>query len=227
MHYCASKSHLNPATIAMESALPRNIDKQAMTEEQSEVVVIDCEHVASWSKCDDPRFEKLYREMQASFADMRYGYRVCLHEAAHAVFMELHGVKNVRFTGPEIVYDYSLNKFCGAGARATGDDEPEVAITDEYLFTRAMHAAAGGVVLRVLKGVKDKDAGDDCDYRKFETFYQKNRPSHAEPPEDVWKRAREAVVTKLGDEEIKQKVLSKAEEYVQQLYRSRGHEGRQ
>jgi hypothetical protein len=90
-----------------------------MGEEQPEVVTIDCTHVISWFKHENPQFKDLYR-MQASFADKNYGYRVCLHEATHAVFMELDGIKNVRFTGPEIIYDYITDKCLGAGGRATG-----------------------------------------------------------------------------------------------------------
>ena len=187
-------------------------------EEQPEVVTIDCTHVISLFKHENPQFKDLYRRMQASFADKNYGYRVCLHEATHAVFMELDGIKNVRFTGPEIIYNYIIDKCVGAGGRATGDDQPEVKITDDYIFERTMHAAAGGVGLRVLRGVDGKDTGEDGDYRDFKRLYDKNPPSNGEPPEALWKRAQEAVATKLKDEEIKEKILSRASEYFRQLY---------
>ncbi len=189
-----------------------------MTEEQPEVVAIDIKHAVSWFKHQDPQSKELYQRMQVSFTDRNYGYRVCLHEAAHAVFMELDGIENVRFTGPEIFYDYSIDKCVGATARATGDDHPEVAITDEYIFKRSMHAAAGGVALRVLAGVEDQDTGEGGDYPDFKRLYQKNPPSTAEPPEVFWKRAQEAVATKLGGENVKAKILSRAAEYFQQLY---------
>ncbi len=124
-----------------------------------EVVTIDCKRVVSWFKHEDPQFTELYRRMQTSFADENYGYRVCLHEAAHAVFMELDGIKNVRFTGPEIIYDRTIDRCVGAGGRATGDDQPEVEITDEYIFKRTMQMAAGGVALRMLGERKGKPRG--------------------------------------------------------------------
>lgn len=192
-----------------------------MVEDEQEVVEIDCKHVVSWFKHEDPRFKELHRRMQVSFGDKDYGYRVCLHEAAHAVFMEADGIKNVRFSGPEILYDYTTDTFVGSGGRATGDDQPEIEITDEYIFKRTMHAAAGGVALCVLAAVEGEETGEGGDYREFRRLYQKNPPKNNEPPEVLWKQAQEAVATKLNDEKIKAKILLKADEYLQQLYPAR------
>jgi hypothetical protein len=192
-----------------------------VAETQHEVVAIDCKHVVSWFKHEDSQFKELYRRMQASFEDKNYGYRVCLHEAAHAVLMELDGIKNVRFTGPEIIYDQTIDRCVGAGGRATGDDQPEVEITDEYIFQRTMHMAAGGVALRMLGGAKAEDTGEGGDYQDFKRLYRKNPPSNNEPLEVLWKRAQEAVATKLNDEMIQATFFSKADEYFQQLYPAR------
>jgi len=61
--------------------------------------------------------------MQDRFGDRQYGYRVCLHEAAHAILMEQSGIKNVHFSGPAILFDLERNPrtgFVPAGAMASG-----------------------------------------------------------------------------------------------------------
>ena len=40
--------------------------------------------------------------------------------------METDGIKNVRFTGPELLYDYTTDNYVGAERSATGNDQPEV-----------------------------------------------------------------------------------------------------
>src|SRR6266481_393745 len=54
----------------------RELDEQAMTEEQPEVVAIDIKHAVSWFKHQDPQSKELYQRMQVSFTDRNYGYRV-------------------------------------------------------------------------------------------------------------------------------------------------------
>jgi hypothetical protein len=181
-------------------------------------VEINCDHVVSWLKHEDPRFKALCNRMQTDFADRDYGYRICLHEAAHALLMELDGLKNVRFYGPEIYYNFMIDEFGANGARVHADDQPDAVVDDAYKFMATMHAVAGGVALRKLKGLEGKEAGDGGDYADFLRLYRKNPPKNGESADSLWKRAENAVSTRLDDAELKEKILARANEYFHELY---------
>lgn len=109
----------------------------------------------------DPRFRKLYWSIQRDFGDRSYGREVCLHEAAHAELMEQDGIQNVRFAGPDTIYDPTSDRFIASSARAIGDDRPHAVVDDDYIFKIVFHMVAGGVALR-LAGIAV--AGDDGDF---------------------------------------------------------------
>src|ERR1700684_1477981 len=90
-----------------------------------EHVRIDVSQIVARHKQTDEAFKRLYWDMQDRFGDRQYGYRVCLHEAAHAILMEQSGIKNVRFSGPAILFDLEKNPKTGffpIVAMASGDD---------------------------------------------------------------------------------------------------------
>jgi hypothetical protein len=165
----------------------------------------------------DPRFLKLYWDMQNAFGDRSYGREVCLHEAAHAELMEQDGIQNVTFTGPAIIYDPASNGFDPRSAMANGDDQPHVVADDAHIFKVVCHMVAGGVALR-LEGIAE--AGDDGDFKYFKQRYAANPPKSGEKPEALWKRAQDAAAIRLNDLATKKKVQAKAEEYFRLLYPS-------
>jgi hypothetical protein len=167
----------------------------------------------------DQRFLKLYWEMQREFGDRNYGREVCLHEAGHSVLMEEDGMTNVRFMGPDIVFDPTTGEFIGASARAVADDQPGVRVDDGDIFKITQHMVAGGVTLRKLGGVTG-EVGDDRDIAYFAQRFANFPPTSQETAEQFWKRAQDAVATRLDDPATKQKVLDKAEEYFPLLYPS-------
>jgi hypothetical protein len=162
--------------------------------------------------------------MQAAFADIQFGRRVCLHEAAHAILMEQDGVQNVRFFGPEITYDRSKDDlFQRIDGRATGDEDEAVEVTEERMFQKCVHSAAGGVALRKFALDQGKDSGDEDDYlqcrRRYEALRLKSgRSSLDETPEEFWKRAREVASVRLDDPDTKKKVLARTQEYLSKLH---------
>lgn len=181
-------------------------------------VKINCDHVLSWFKHEGPRFRELYERMQLDFANQDFGYKVCLHEAAHAVVMELDGIQNVRFSGPEIYYNFESDVFGAAGARITGDDQPNAVIDDGYIFMRTKHIAAGGIALRKFMDLQENEAGGGGDYADFRRLFRKNPPTSGETPDGLWKRAQEAVDAMLDNSDLKEKVLNRADEYLRLLY---------
>jgi len=181
-------------------------------------VNINCNHVISWFKHEDPRFRKLYDKMQSDFANKNFGHRICVHEAAHAVLMELDGIKNVRFSGPEIYYNFERDVFGAAGARVRGDDQPDAIVDDSYKFMMTKHFVAGGIALRKFLGLKENETGEGGDYADFLRLYSKNPPNNGETAEALWKRAQEAVDGMLNDAELKERIMRRADEYLRVIY---------
>jgi hypothetical protein len=181
-----------------------------------EHVKINCDGVTRFGKQQDRRFLFLYWDMQDRFGDRNYGYEVCLHEAAHAVLMEQDGMQNVRFAGPEIVYDPAMDKFVATSARASADDLPNVVVDDAFIFKITSHMTAGGVALRTL--VNAKEHGDSDDYAGFAIKFSQHPPTSGETAEEYWKKVQDAVAVRLSEPETKSKVLARADEYLKKLY---------
>jgi hypothetical protein len=182
-----------------------------------EHVKINCDDILHRRLENDSRFLKLYWSMQRTFGSRSYGREVCLHEAAHAELMEQDGIQNVRFIGPDIIYDPASDKFIASSARAIGDDQPQAVVNEEFIFMIVCHMAAGGVALR-LAGILE--TGEDGDFEHFKRKYAANPPKSGEKPEALWKRAQEAVAARLNEPQTKQRVQAKAEEYFRLLYPS-------
>jgi hypothetical protein len=190
-----------------------------------EHVRIDVSQIVARNKQTDEEFKRLYRDMQDRFGDRQYGYRVCLHEAAHAILMEQSGIKNVHFSGPAILFDLERNPrtgFVPAGAMASGDDTPMQRINVNWILEVLIHSAAGGIALRDYEGIPLEDSdlsGADDDYRIFFMRYSALPPVlRQEAPEIMWRRVQERASAKLNEPETKAKVLARAEEYFALLY---------
>src|SRR6266480_224301 len=119
-----------------------------------EHVKIDCTDVERRGLRQNPGFLRLYWEMQNSFGDRKYGYEVSLHEAAHAILMEQDGLQNVRFSGPDVVYDVMTRQFKGSSARTIADDMPNAIVTDDFIFMITVHMVAGRMGLEKLADIK-------------------------------------------------------------------------
>ncbi len=185
--------------------------------ESIEHVKIDCTDVKRRGLDQHPSFLRLYGDMQNSFGDRKYGYEVALHEAAHAVLMEQDGLQNVRFTGPDIIYDVMTRQFKGSSARTIADDMPDAIMTDDFIFMITVHMVAGRMGLEKLAGIKGYK-GDEGDYDDFLKKYTANPPASGDKPEDWWKRACDRATERLTEPATKAKVLARADEYLGLLY---------
>jgi hypothetical protein len=193
-----------------------------------EHVRIDVSQIVARHKQTDEAFKRLYWDMQDRFGDRQYGYRVCLHEAAHAILMEQSGIKNVRFSGPAILFDLEKNPKTGffpIGAMASGDDTPMQRITVDWILEVLTHIAAGGIALYDYEGVPLENSdlsGADDDYRVFLMRYAALPPAlRQEAPEIMWRRVQARASAKLNEAETKAKVLARAKQYFESLYPTR------
>jgi len=62
-------------------------------------------------KLYDPRLAKLEADICEKMKDETYRLHVCLHEAAHAIYMERAGIGKVIFGGPTVSYDQGRDWF--------------------------------------------------------------------------------------------------------------------
>jgi hypothetical protein len=182
-----------------------------------EHVKINFDDVVSRGLERDPRFLKLYWHMKRDFRDRNFGREVCLHEAGHSVLMEQDGMTNVRFMGPDIVYDLARNDFVGSSARVIADDQPNAVVDEQYIFKITQHMAAGGMTLRKIGNIEGY-VGDDADLADFARKFAHTPPNTLETPEQFWKRAQDVVAGRLDEPVTKRKVLEKAQEYFYILY---------
>jgi hypothetical protein len=166
----------------------------------------------------DQEFLALYWKMQEMYTDLNYGRKVCIHEAAHALYLEKGG-REVSFYGPAILYENRTNKYHSIGAMVDGgyDWMPN---TKELLFEHAKQLVAGGVAVRKFLNVDE--AGDETDHRQFIAMcghlpivLQKLNLN----PEEIWAGAQEAVNRELENEEFKEQLMFKTHKDLEKLYR--------
>jgi hypothetical protein len=170
-------------------------------------------------KQDDPEFLKVYWALQDRFSDEHFGYRVCLHEASHAVLMEQDGIKNVRFEKPVVLYRPSDGSFRSLGAMVHGDDTPDTTVDEARFLTLTTHAVAGGIALQEYWGLRPEQTGSEHDYRQFLVACVKAPPGALKTkPDDLWKQAQEIARSRLTDAATKAKVEARAWEYFDLLY---------
>jgi hypothetical protein len=183
-----------------------------------EVVRINCSDVQAKHKQADEKFLALYWKMQGKYADRNYGRKICIHEAAHALYLEAEG-HEVWFHSPAIIYEGHTQKYYPIGAIVDGG-HGWMPNTEELVFKHAKHLVAGGVAVR--KFLKIEDAGDETDHRQFIDLCARLPLALRQlnlDPEEIWTRAQHAVDRELENEELKARLMCKADEYLEKLYK--------
>lgn len=197
----------------------RKAAEPAAPPQQKDHVKINCDDVVKSGMQKDPRFLDIYEQIQKLFSNPKYGRKVCLHEAAHAHFMEKNGVPHITFHGPVITYNPITGKFDMEGAFVDGGVTPDVPATEKSILEYAKEGAAGGVA--VTKFMPEEKTGDNLDFQRFlQTFYAIATPEVLQlNPEKIWKDAQDGVNAELDDEQVKAKIFARADEYFHLLYR--------
>jgi hypothetical protein len=157
-----------------------------------EVVRINCADVWKQKKQADQEFLALYWKMQEMYANRAYGRKICIHEAAHALYLEADG-HEVNFFGPAIIYEGRTQTYYPIGAVVDGG-HGWMPNTEELLLKHAKHLVAGGVAVR--KFLKVEQAGDETDYRQFIDLCTRLPLALRQlnlDPEEIWTRAQDAV----------------------------------
>jgi hypothetical protein len=182
-----------------------------------DVVHINCADVVLKGRQADSRFIGLYHYMQQKYRDPEFGKKVCLHEAAHAIYMGRAEHQAIRFIGPAILYNENTDEFIAIGALVDGGFVWAPA-SEETLFQEAKIRAAGGLAVRKL--LNHDDAGDEQDRRGFLEVCR-SAPPHLQNinAEEMWARAQAAVEADLDSEQLRVRIWAKTEDFMEELYR--------
>lgn len=150
------------------------------------------------------KFKSAYQDLLAQLSVPGFIPVLCAHEAAHAIYFTLAGMKQFETIPPTIKFDPVANDYTGHLAAIQILDIPKwtEGLFGEWLFKIARGHAAGGVVARQL--MPSSDGGDDGDRDRFKDIcdeFNKDPNVHINF-EYVWKQAQDSIVQELENQEV-------------------------
>jgi hypothetical protein len=164
---------------------------------------------------EDPRLEAIEMNCCEVMQDPKYRVQVCVHEAAHAIYLRRAGATQLVYHGPVVLYDASKDEFevGTAGIQGTFPSEG----VDLPLRVVARWHVAGGIAKRLLTDASD--AGDEQD---FEVFTGKCGEGISEKEiQQVWEVAKKDVEKDLRSPSFRQEVWKLAREFERWLLEER------
>lgn len=150
------------------------------------------------------KFQSAYRDMMSQLTAPGFIAVLCAHEAAHAIYFTLAGMKEFDTHPAELRYDPAIDDYTGSLAAIKVLDLPpwtEGEFSD-WFFKVARAHAAGGVVARRL--MPSSDGGDQDDRDRFKIICEKlnEDPNVHIDFEVVWKQAQESIAQDLQNQEV-------------------------
>ena len=162
-------------------------------------------------KLQDPRLAKLEADLLEMMQDDGYRLRTCLHEAAHAVYLERAGALEVILHGPVALYCPEKDSFHMGTAAVQGRFSEDGQMVDSVAMARWY--AAGGVAKRLL--TNDPDPGADQDFEVFCAEFRRLTPQHEHKEESLlehWEQAAKDVEKDLRDPAFRRLLWRRAHE---------------
>jgi hypothetical protein len=166
-------------------------------------------------KLDDPRLADEEAALLRAMRDEENFLQVCVHEAAHAIYMERAGFVPV-LQGPVIFYYSDTDTFDSGEAGVSGIAKDGGVDTDSFAMARRY--VASGVASSVLIG----DGGESIepgDGQDFEVFSGEFVRLGGDPDEiaEYWEQAKRDVEKDLRSPAFRQQVWDRAREFKRQL----------
>ena len=165
-------------------------------------------------KLNDPRLAKEEAIVQYAMNDEEHRRKMCVHEAAHAIYMERAGlVPTLR--GPVAFYNSTTDTFncgdAGVDANAGGGS------VDVDILAMTRWYAAGGVAISVLIG-DDGDPIDPGGEQDFEDFGVQFVRLGGDPDEiaEYWEQAKRDVEKDLRSPAFRRQVWDRARKFNRQ-----------
>lgn len=167
------------------------------------------------SKLNSRRVRDYEESIQQDLADDAKRLQTCLHEAAHAMYMERAGFA-WSLRGPEISYDSKHRRFHASCASVVMNSKGRTI----NLMTMARIDASGGVGEIVLGHCKSD--GNDQDFRDFLALGKQACKENHIPVSDFdlvddWCQAQREVVEDLKNPDFQKQIWDRAHDFNRQL----------
>jgi hypothetical protein len=180
------------------------------------------------NKLDDPRLAESEEAVCKGMQNETFRKGICLHEAAHAIYMERAGACRVTLHPPLAMYDSQNDRF-DIGPAAVQPDFGSVPVETD-IMTMARWNVAGGVAQRFLIG-GDPALFDDGYERDFSVLFEDSDQYDfsmfsgqavrhgllAEEIRDIWEQAKRDVQKDLRSPLFRRQLWERAREFEQQL----------
>jgi hypothetical protein len=167
------------------------------------------------------KFQSAYRDMYKQLSAPGFIPVLCAHEAAHALYFAVLGVKTFEPCSAKIWFEPAINDYKGSLATVQPVDVPLWTPGNfwDWLLKIACAYAAGGVVVR--EKMPASDGGDQDDKERFEALCEtlnENDPNMHIDWEEWWERAQKAVAQMLDDDPERMTIIdNEAENFRPQL----------
>jgi len=168
------------------------------------IITINTDGISDQQKATE-KFKSAYRDMLAQLKAPGFIPVLCAHEAAHAIYFTLAGMKEFDPQPSKIEYDPAIDDYKGSLAAIKILDLPTWKEGEfwDWFFKIARAHAAGGVVARKL--MPSSDGGDSDDKDRFEKLCKEinNKDKNVNINfEDIWKQAQGSIAENLENSEV-------------------------
>jgi len=162
------------------------------------------------------KFKRAYQEMYAQLSARGFAHVLSCHEAAHLFYFTMAGMKNYDPFPAKLYYNAKIDDYEGTLASIQPCDltppktEKEA---QEWLWAVLRAHAAGGVVARKLMPALP-DHGDQDDKQRFMDLCEKMKRSDPSiNPDDLWKKAQDAVFREVVE---RPEILARLEKFAEE-----------
>jgi hypothetical protein len=178
-----------------QGRIPATPEPVRMEPPTAATITINVDGISDQEKATE-KFQSAYRDMMGQLMAPGFIPVLCAHEAAHAIFFMIAGMKEFEPLPATLEYVPQIDDYEGHLAAIRPLDIPSWVEGQfwDWLFAIAQGHAAGGVVARKL--MPCSDGGDQDDKRRFLELCEnicKLDSNVKIDAEDVWKQAQDAV----------------------------------
>jgi hypothetical protein len=163
-------------------------------------------------KLNDPRLVRCEETLLAEMRNQQYLLQVCVHEAAHAIYMERLGLMPV-LHGPVAYYDADKDTFDFGALAVHGNAGDGVEVTS---IGMARWYVAGGVATSLLIGSGADQATDGQDFEVFISELVK-LGANDEAIAQHWEQAKRDVEKDMRSPVFRREVWDRARDFKGQL----------
>jgi hypothetical protein len=167
------------------------------------------------NKLDDLHLAEMEAALLKRLQKVTFRRGVCLHEAAHAIYMKRAGAFRVSLRHPVVLYDPQNEEFEFGAAEVRAYFGEGVPMN---ILAMARWYAAGGVAWRLLiAGDKwGEEGGDQSDFRVFSTHALKCGLSSVQISKR-WEQAKRDVERDLRNPAFRRQLWARARKFEQRL----------